>query len=275
MIFLFFFRFPNKRDKEKIKMLSKRVVKPPKRLIADFETDLENETESKPKMNKKRKLSKSPTSSSNPIVPNLEIKTEIKEEPIEIIETIPDFSEDEKNISKKRSNAHIKAVHERKRFKCIECAKDFSNKSNLKVHMESVHEEKSFECKICNTKFGWKQGLSKHIELVHEGENTKPFECPICNHRCVKKSELQAHMNSGEACMKVLMNYENLISDVNKMHECSKCHKRFSSSKNLDFHVLFKHDYKVPNSCSICDLMFWTNKDLTSRIKARPNQLLD
>ena len=172
--------------------------------------------------------------------------------------------------------AHINAVHERKRLKCTECAKDFSNKSNLKVHMESVHEEKSFECKICNTKFGCKQDLNKHIELVvHEGGNTKPFECPICNHRCFKKSELQAHMNSGEACMKFLMNFENLISDVNKTHECSKCHKRFSSSKNLDFHVLFKHDYKVPNSCSICDLMFWTNKDLTSRIKARPNQLLD
>jgi hypothetical protein len=58
LFFFFFFRFPNKRDKEKIKMLSKRVVKPPKRLIADFETDLENETEYKPKKNKKENWQK-------------------------------------------------------------------------------------------------------------------------------------------------------------------------------------------------------------------------
>ena len=123
MIFLFFFRFPNKRDKEKIKMLSKRVVKPPKRLIADFVTDLENETESKPNKNKKRKLSKSLTSSSDPIVPNLEIKTEIKEEPIEINETIPDFPEGEKNISKKKSSP----------FKCDLCPEHFYDRGKLKV----------------------------------------------------------------------------------------------------------------------------------------------
>ena len=104
-------------------MLSKRVVKPPKRLIADFVTDLENETESKPNKNKKRKLSKSLTSSSDPIVPNLEIKTEIKEEPIEINETIPDFPEDEKNISKKKSNP----------FKCDRCTEHFDDRGKLKV----------------------------------------------------------------------------------------------------------------------------------------------
>ena len=119
MIFLFFFRFPNKRDKEKIKMLSKRVVKPPKRLIADFETDLENETKCNPNKNKKRKLSKSLTSS-YPIVPNLDIKTEIKEEPIEINETI---LEGEKKISKKKSNP----------FKCDLCHEHFYDGGKLKV----------------------------------------------------------------------------------------------------------------------------------------------
>ena len=105
-------------------MLSKRVVKPPKRLIADFETDLENETESKPKKNKKRKLAKNLTSSSDPIVPNLEkIKTEIKEEPIEINETIPNFPEEEKNISKKKFNP----------FKCDLCPEHFDDRSKLKV----------------------------------------------------------------------------------------------------------------------------------------------
>ena len=104
-------------------MLSKRVVKPPKRLIADFETDLENETESKPNKNKKRKLSKSLTSSSDPRNPNLEIKTEIKEEPIEINETIPNFPEEEKNISKKKFNP----------FKCDLCPEHFDDRSKLKV----------------------------------------------------------------------------------------------------------------------------------------------
>jgi hypothetical protein len=70
-------------------------------------------------------LAKNLTSSSDPIVPNLEkIKTEIKEEPIEINETIPDFPEDEKTISKKKCNP----------FKCDLCPEKFDDRVKLKVN---------------------------------------------------------------------------------------------------------------------------------------------
>ena len=42
--------------------------------------------------------------------------------------------------------AHIKSIHEGKKYRCTICPSQFFAKSNLKVHIGTVHEEKTYEC---------------------------------------------------------------------------------------------------------------------------------
>ncbi|CAF1507503.1 unnamed protein product, partial [Didymodactylos carnosus] len=59
-----------------------------------------------------------------------------------------------------------------KKFPCLQCGRDFSNKSNLNRHHSIVHVAiRSFECLKCPKKFKLRQGLKTHIQRCH-GVNT-------------------------------------------------------------------------------------------------------
>ena len=49
-----------------------------------------------------------------------------------------------------------------KPFKCLVCAKAYTQKAHLNEHNNRVHENK------CSSTFGAKSKLKTHIELVHE-----------------------------------------------------------------------------------------------------------
>ncbi|CAF1022993.1 unnamed protein product [Didymodactylos carnosus] len=59
-----------------------------------------------------------------------------------------------------------------KKFPCLQCGRDFSNKSNLNRHHSIVHVAiRSFECLRCPKKFKLRQGLKTHMQRCH-GVNT-------------------------------------------------------------------------------------------------------
>lgn len=54
-----------------------------------------------------------------------------------------------------------------KPFKCKDCDKAFSHKSNLKEH-EKIHSgEKSHVCDKCGKAFTTKSSLNRHIKIQH------------------------------------------------------------------------------------------------------------
>ncbi len=59
-----------------------------------------------------------------------------------------------------------------KKFTCLLCGRDFSNKSNLNRHHSIVHVAlRNFECARCPKKFKLRQGLKTHMQRCH-GVNT-------------------------------------------------------------------------------------------------------
>ena len=59
-----------------------------------------------------------------------------------------------------------------KKFACLLCGRDFSNKSNLNRHHSIVHVAlRNFECARCPKKFKLRQGLKTHMQRCH-GVNT-------------------------------------------------------------------------------------------------------
>ncbi|UJR23319.1 hypothetical protein I4U23_026333 [Adineta vaga] len=73
---------------------------------------------------------------------------------------------DEQETSPPKSSQHPK------KFPCLLCGRDFSNKSNLNRHHSIVHVAiRNFECARCPKKFKLRQGLKTHMQRCH-GVNT-------------------------------------------------------------------------------------------------------
>ena len=64
---------------------------------------------------------------------------------------------------------HINVVHLKlKPFKCEQCDKRFSERSNLSKHFKVVHLKiKAFKCQYCDKKFSKEYGRSLHVNSVH------------------------------------------------------------------------------------------------------------
>jgi hypothetical protein len=69
---------------------------------------------------------------------------------------------DEHEIIPIKQNPHPK------KFPCLLCGRDFSNKSNLNRHHSIVHVAlRNFECARCPKKFKLRQGLKTHMQRCH------------------------------------------------------------------------------------------------------------
>ncbi len=69
---------------------------------------------------------------------------------------------DEHEIIPIKQNPHPK------KFPCLLCGRDFSNKSNLNRHHSIVHVAiRNFECVRCPKKFKLRQGLKTHMQRCH------------------------------------------------------------------------------------------------------------
>ena len=93
---------------------------------------------------------------------DLEIKTEIKEEPSE-----------SSNYTK--TSTLLPPVDEG--FKCMNCNTAFSQKRYLNRHIESVHKQKKlFKCDICDEDFSQKGSVNRRIDSAHKGKKLFKYE---------------------------------------------------------------------------------------------------
>ncbi|CAF1063215.1 unnamed protein product [Rotaria sordida] len=77
----------------------------------------------------------------------------------------------------------IKQNQNPKKFPCLLCGRDFSNKSNLNRHHSIVHVAlRNFECVRCPKKFKLRQGLKTHMQRCH-GVNTDESVFVLQKHR--------------------------------------------------------------------------------------------
>ena len=85
-------------------------------------------------------------------------------------------------------HGHIEVIHRKveKEFKCTDCEKSYSSKSNLNKHkrvahlmcnlnyafIENINKNsslgKEIPCKFCEKKFSRKDALKRHVKTVHK-----------------------------------------------------------------------------------------------------------
>ncbi|XP_071645075.1 uncharacterized protein [Temnothorax longispinosus] len=187
--------------------------------------------------------------------------------------------------SKQYLNDHL-LKHEdiKKDFPCDTCGEIFHSRVRMRVHMQR-HKSNSVACEICRRHLSSKEALEKHRKTVHFHD----YVCDICHKkmkckRMLRAHIIQSHLESKFKCPKCPSVYtrkrnlnEHLLSkhDIKKGHlesrfKCPKCLNVYKSKQYLNDHLLSKHKGIRKYECYICKKRFGHRSCLTSHHKVHP-----
>ena len=80
--------------------------------------------------------------------------------------------------------------------KCNICEKVFKTKKVLHQHMKEIHEKKKYKCQNCGKEFGKSGHLTRHMK-THEDAETKlktKLKCDSCDKTFTRKDNLKSHL---------------------------------------------------------------------------------
>jgi PR domain zinc finger protein 5 len=117
---------------------------------------------------------------------------------------------------------------EKKKEKCKECGKLFSNKNNLRMHRKNAHfragEDAPFKCHICGRGFKYSINLTSHMQIHKES-----YSCDECGRVFASKSDVKKHALNQHKC--------------SLSYECNKCRRLYCSVKRYQKHRESCSDY--------------------------------
>jgi PR domain zinc finger protein 5 len=115
----------------------------------------------------------------------------------------------------------------KKREKCKECGKVFSNKNSLRLHRKNAHfraEDAPFKCHICGRGFKYSINLTSHMQIHKES-----YSCDECGRVFASKADVKKHALNQHKC--------------SLSYECNKCRRLYCSVKRYQKHREQCSDY--------------------------------
>ncbi|CAM5158090.1 unnamed protein product [Eretmochelys imbricata] len=188
----------------------------------------------------------------------------------------------------KETTAQQTNPKDEKPYKCLDCGKSFSVRTNLITHWKNHTGEKPYKCLDCGKSFRQSSHLITHQRL-HTGE--RPYKCLECGKSFNVRSALIAHQrtHTGEKPYKCLdcgksFNVRSAVIRHQRIHtgekpyKCLDCGKSFSQSSSLTKHRR-THTGERPYNCLVCGKSFSDSSSLIKHGRThtgeRPYKCLD
>ena len=100
-------------------------------------------------------------------------------------------SEDQHSL---RNKLKVSSTEETIRHFCKECGKLFKKKKILNAHIRAIHEGRKYPCEQCQHQATTMGSLNRHRRAIHEGIK---YPCGKCAHQATSNGDLVRHIRSG------------------------------------------------------------------------------
>ena len=140
--------------------------------------------------------------------------------------------------------------------KCSVCDKKFSCMTSLKLHIQIHEGNQRYGCDLCGSLFSRKCDRDRH-RMIHTGE--KPYKCDKCEFSCIQPGDFNRHksMHTGES-----------------RHKCPHCDKTLVRKVDWKAHVAKHISNEIESvkatsrtTCKLCDAVFKLSADVLCHIK--------
>ncbi|KAM7345293.1 uncharacterized protein ACRADG_011658 [Cochliomyia hominivorax] len=168
-------------------------------------------------------------------------------------------------------------------FKCLQCGKNLSDRSNLRNHIIRVHRPSNvdfkYACDKCDKSFAQEFLLRLH-KVLHEGTE-EDFPCTYCGKFFRNAAFLKRHVNivhlrknekicdiCGQTCSTATGYKSHMRKHEHDPVKCPVCGLRLKNQHCLKRHLKVQHPEggKKPYPCSLCKHVAYTAKTLRNHV---------
>lgn len=173
-------------------------------------------------------------------------------------------------------NEHMETHNpNREVFPCDMCSKTYQIKGSLINHMRKHKNEYVTKCEVCSQQFVSVKDLKSHLKTKH----SESFLCTYCGKIFASSYSLNYHMQKHDPSFRkgnmkcdfchqafdtwrVKRDHMRLRhGDVERVHACDLCGKRFLRQNALQWHMN-THTGEKPYKCNFCSRAFTEPKSL-------------